>query len=696
MPVLAVDTCWVWRIRLWNGGYGKALYAQLPDGKIAVYGHLSGFVPEIEAVVEKEQDLKGTYEVEVYFEPNVFAFLPGETLGFSGDTGSGPPHLHFELRSGRHDHRKINPFPEYMIFSESLPPRIRRIMVTPLSADCAVNGRYGTTRLRVDQVPDTLRLTGRFGVSVNADDRARCDRTLTPTRYEAWIDDVALWKLNLDRFPFSKSHFIGSIYHRGGEDTFVRLYDPYGLDLRGFTCVPDGISTLPAGLAEGYHRLRLTVADAWGNVDSLRIPLLLGKTPAFEAFEVVDDSLGIEVRVVPDCVHCVVEIAFRECGGENAGWIPLETTLSDSVYVARIEPAGQDAEVMCRLSGALGYSRSGRLATCGPPAPGSAPGAGVTVGGNHGGEAGPARDAAAGADTGVTIEAVLHSDFFEVYSRLAAVPRALPVAHIHERSRVTATVLQPVGEHTFRGTYFPETEAGVIHVRVEALIGPVEAQQTIGLVVKQIKAGSRFWLLGDRFKVRLSASPGYSSHTLVTLSDDEGGVYEGFGEAAGRIRLEPEGVFFNERLEVLVVPRDRNLSPNHGVFAERNGRPVFLARFDSTGVCVVNLRRLEPLVVLEDRNPPEIGGLGRLRARAADDKGVFTAKVVDRESGLDVASLRAFIDDDVAIAGYDPDTGRLTGRSRKPLQTGQHRIRLEARDRMGNLTAVEETVDLIR
>ena len=664
MPVLAVDSCWVWRIRIWNGGYGKALYAQLGDGKIVVYGHLSGYPLEIEALVEQEQDLRGAYEVEMYFEPNVFRFLPGDTIGFSGETGSGPPHLHFELRSGRHDHEKINPVPDYLDVAESIPPRIKGLWFTPLAAASALGGSHRPLEIACGTEPDTLFVSGPFGVSVSAVDRVQCDRTLSPLLYEAWIDGVPVWGLDLDRFPFAKSHFIGSIYYIEAGKRYVRLFDPYGLDFSGFTCMVDEVWSPASDLAEGYHDLTIHVADAWGNLDSVRVPFYYGDLPEFAAFELTGDSLGLEAVMVPGPVECGVEFMVR---GPGAEWEPVEVPAPAGAYTGLVAEPGSDAEVRCTLTGPGGRRRACVLA--------------------HG--PGSSQDS-------VRVETVLHPDYLEIYAYSARPPSSLPMVHVYEGSRFETAPLQPVGDNSFRAAYSPAGTDQVIHLRVEFEFGEERVAKTQGFAIARIEPGKRVWLLGDRYKVRLTAPAGYRSSTLVRLSEETASSPKGFGENLGRLVLEPAGVFFNEKVELLVVSKEAGPTQRHGAFAERGSGCAFLGRFDSTGVAFAGLRRLERVVILEDIEPPSVAWKGGLSRRPRDGKGVFGARVSDTGSGLDVGSLEAYIDDDVAILSYDPDTGRVTGRSTKPLQSGPHRIRLVAKDRMGNSTTSETTSELAR
>jgi hypothetical protein len=105
--VVAPDDCTLWRVRTSWYGYGKALYLRLSDGRIAVFGHLSRLHPEIEKYVAKQQLGSESYNQDLYPEPERFQFARGDTVAWSGSTGVGAPHLHFEIRTA--DNRPLNP-----------------------------------------------------------------------------------------------------------------------------------------------------------------------------------------------------------------------------------------------------------------------------------------------------------------------------------------------------------------------------------------------------------------------------------------------------------------------------------------------------------------------------------------------------------------------------------------------------------
>jgi hypothetical protein len=183
---------------------------------------------------------------------------------------------------------------------------------------------------------------------------------------------------------------------------------------------------------------------------------------------------------------------------------------------------------------------------------------------------------------------------------------------------------------------------------------------------------------------------------VVSVSEELGGDRPGFSSSAGRLIMEPVDVFFNERIEVLVVRRDHSLGAKFGVFAENGDWISFRGRFNELGWCGFDTRQPEHLIILEDREGPEIEPVGKLRLRPGDGKILFESVITDAGSGVDAATLRAFVNGETAIVAIDPDTGRVSGRSTKPLPYGQHRFRLEAEDRLGNTTSREFTVDVSR
>jgi hypothetical protein len=662
VPVLAVDSCRVWRVSVGNGGYGKALYAELADGTVAVYGHLSRFRPEIEKMVEDRQDREGKYEVEILFEPEVLAFARGDTLAFSGESGSGPPHLHFELRSGRNEHDKISPIPDYLNLAEASKPVIKAVRIEPLDRGTSINGVYGALTLRPARGSGELRISGPFGVSVEAEDPVQCGRVLAPVTYEALVDSVPVWALSLDRFPFAKSHFVGWLYEIIGGSKFVRMFDPYNLDLTGFSCREVADFSEAGSLVSGKHDLAVRVGDAWGNTDQVRLPFIYGTQPVFSRFRLLRDSAALRIEIEPEPRGCAVELAYLA----GQAWHPIEARAKEDGIYAFSAGADSCVEVRCRLLADAGFASEGFLAL-----------------GWCGGGAGT-----------VKVRPVVLPDFVEIWGETSTAPSSLPVALVRGGGRPDSIVFQPAGRNVFRATYVPQGMVGSLSIETRVEFDGHTVRDTTRLALRLLEPGGDVWISGEHYTVRFHAPETYSSKSLITVSEAPGKVYNGFEAVDGELLFEPLDVFFGDRVDVMIVRKKGVSTASQGVFAESGNWAAFRGRFDANGRCEFGMRCPENLVILEDTQCPRIEAVADLKRRRADGKATFTSKVTDTGSGVDAGSLRAFVDDEPAIVSIDPDTGRIDGRTTKALPYGEHRIRLEAEDRLGNRASREFTVSL--
>ncbi len=102
LPVIAPADGWIERMAVVPPGYGRVLYFRLPDGRTAVFGHLNNFNPILEKILRDSELVAATYAVDLLFDKPAAErqFKRGEVLAYTGHTGSGPAHLHYEIREG--------------------------------------------------------------------------------------------------------------------------------------------------------------------------------------------------------------------------------------------------------------------------------------------------------------------------------------------------------------------------------------------------------------------------------------------------------------------------------------------------------------------------------------------------------------------------------------------------------------------
>ena len=286
-PITAIADGYVWRVRTSPWGYGRVVYVQLDNGQFALWAHLSGFSKRIEKYVQQEQDRRGTYSVNLYFRPDQIPVKRGEVLGYSGSTGIGVPHLHFELRDAKH--RPINPLLHGFDIKDTIPPTIQAVGLAPLNADAHVNSGHKPvsyrlayrTREKVFTHPDTIAIWGRIGVGLKAFDRAndsRLTNRLAPYRMRLLVNGEEILQKTCGLFGYDVTRHGELAYDffmsRRGLGRFHSLYRKLGNRLPFYGDYEMGSGVLFAGtktdnagheLSPGVHRLQIIAEDAKGN-----------------------------------------------------------------------------------------------------------------------------------------------------------------------------------------------------------------------------------------------------------------------------------------------------------------------------------------------------------------------------------------------------------------------------------------------
>jgi hypothetical protein len=567
-----------------------------------------------------------------------------------------------------YDHFKINPFPDYIDCVDSKAPVIHALKVVPVGHGSSINGDFVGVTITDLAGLDTLYMSGDFGVMVSASDYTGCGRTTSPVAYEALVDGEPVWNLNLSKFPFSKRSFVWSLYDfdEGGRK-YTRLFNPWKLDFNGFDIA--SADTGYGGFEPGAHELTITIADACGNLTSARVPFRYGEFPRFRKFKAERSSTVAHMEVEVSPADASVEYAYSVGGGPYRESTGLKVSAGGGASEGRHEftfPVGEGTiDIRCRVSNDQGFAREGFFRV----------------------------PAAGGADEEPELELKVTGTGMEITARSAVPPSELPVARVFEGIKTSKVTLQPVGEGLFRGYYVPACAGDAIQARAMLAYGGAKATALAGSPLVCLERASSAVMLTESFRLRVDVPRDMRPNVLLGYKEGEAAYYEGYTDSLGSLIFEPAGTFFGEKARVCLALREGSMSVKQGVFADRGKTASFRARADSSGLVCFETDFLEKLVVLEDRIAPEIKDF-KGKGRRTDGKYIFTAVARDEGSGIDSGTLRAFVDGEAAIAGIDPDTGLITGRSTKRLREGQHRFTLEVKDRMGNRTSTEHTLSL--
>jgi len=127
----------VFKVKAQRRGYGNSIYIQHSNGRVSVYAHLAAFGPKIEEKLLSQKVKLGSY---FGVKTMKVAVKQQDIIAYSGESGSGLPHLHFEIRDA--SNQPLDPIREGL--SDLLPSRenlvVKAIRLSPLSPGSIVNG----------------------------------------------------------------------------------------------------------------------------------------------------------------------------------------------------------------------------------------------------------------------------------------------------------------------------------------------------------------------------------------------------------------------------------------------------------------------------------------------------------------------------------------------------------------------------
>lgn len=217
--VVASDDGYVYLLLVSPGGFGRAIFIRHPSGYSTVYCHLDRYAPEIEEYVKTKQYENKSFAVTIYPPEDRFHVLKGETIGFSGNSGSSSgPHLHYEIRKTDGE-KPVNPLLFNFGIEDNLKPVIERLTIYPGSGNTYINGRSGILYLNLAgtdgnySLPgDTeLRINGPAGFGVTSYDYMNnTNNRFGINSIELQIDSMPWFSYEINEFSFYETRYINA------------------------------------------------------------------------------------------------------------------------------------------------------------------------------------------------------------------------------------------------------------------------------------------------------------------------------------------------------------------------------------------------------------------------------------------------------------------------------------------------------
>src|SRR5687767_4090438 len=284
LPVLASKSGYISRISVGPTGYGNVIYITHPDGYTTIYAHLDRFKGDLGEHILKEHYRLRSANINLYFKPNQFPVQRGDTVAYSGNSGSsGGPHLHFDIRDK--NNFALNPllvesFPE---ITDDLPPAVEKIALRTLDINSRINDRFGRFEFYAKRVGNNfvfdvpILATGTIGVEILAKDKlAPNSRFYGGVNYiQVRVDSQLIFNQSIDKLNIAKGRHILTVMDfktlRNSGTRFYKLFLDDGNGLNFYDKSPgDGKIKVDSG---DDKDVEVTMKDSYGNASKLSFSL---------------------------------------------------------------------------------------------------------------------------------------------------------------------------------------------------------------------------------------------------------------------------------------------------------------------------------------------------------------------------------------------------------------------------------------
>ncbi len=662
--IFAVRDGSLYRISIQPNGYGKMLFIKHNDGYYSVYVHLQKFSERIEQLARQEQLRKGAFPVDVTYETPLLQVKKGEVIAFSGESGVGPPHLHFEIRD--ENLNNVNPM---LMYGDSLPdniaPRLKSIALFPLEMNSTVDGKKVTKFMSrfgrgkgTFKIPQTIRVHGSVGFGIDAYDMANGSRNKSGIyRIELFLDNKQIFSKQLDRFPSLQTKQIYLDYDYptilSGKGEYQRLYVEEGGTLPFFEhhWYGDGIINTN-DLKEGEHEYKIVCKDFTGNTSSLEGKLFVNHSPDIELLSVSGEQIVLKSNSSESLAKIVVSGKKLSKGAWVQSIMKKEkfevknSTITVAVPTLKYDMLKIVAESKLGISSVPVYHFMKK-------------------------PSGPLES--------VSLKMQQSRDYIRVNVSTNGLFTAKPQLLMKEGITQREIPLEQESLSEFVGVFKPSnTSAGVhaIEVRAEVNGLPINTSETLELFSIPTNSAGSFSLGNDNLIISYDSGAVYKP-LLLNISNQS-------TISSSKFSLSPTDIIVNKGLKISVPVHSHQLDGKHGLYFRGNGGWVLHASTpdESREYFTTSLNRtLGELAIFKDEQAPSIG---RLRFNQAKGFVNGNFRYSDNLSGVDFDELKIFVDDKIIIPEIDGEKRRVWFQSTERLSAGKHTLTITMKDRMKN------------
>ena len=226
-----------------------------------------------ESKIENRKDFRAD------FSRPVIPVKKGTVIGYSGESGIGLEHFHFEVRKS--DGEPVNPLISGLTVADRNPPVINSVTLVPLNGSSRVDGSpqekkfpvvttgKNSCTIKTKSIP---LVAGTIGFTINAYDRIGIKNGVAPFGFDCYADNRLVYQIRYRRIERSLSHRIGLYYDY--DLSSLSSYTMYLYDRAS------GNGTVKTGKVGSTTEIRIVCYDAADNTSTLIFQVRADRLPA--------------------------------------------------------------------------------------------------------------------------------------------------------------------------------------------------------------------------------------------------------------------------------------------------------------------------------------------------------------------------------------------------------------------------------
>jgi len=708
--VFACEDGYVCRLFTSYWGYGKAVYLKLNDGRYAVYGHLSNFSQKISELVEKEQLEKQRYSTDFFLKKDKLRVKKGELIGYSGQTGLGGLHLHFEIRD--ENEHPINPLTLGFSIQDKIPPVMKYLVIRPLEIRSKINGsnepiifpcRYDS-RSKVYTLDKIPMIGGNVGFELSVFDKME----ESGFKFGVWgtqlfLDGKLIFASHYDTISYDQTRKIeldrDFELRRKKRGEFYKLFVDEGNDLPLYN--PSGGIIETNGSKPDSHQVKIVAYDACGNSSKLIFSLIFDQSPLISSCRVEEGKSNFKIKTEFDDPDDMVEnIIFEKSSLDKIFWKKFSEAKFDKPKSEHTliwqDNFRQPTLVRIRVKDTFGASSDYKYILTNAHKTKSVIGSGEK------------------AKTKLSFRYAYKDSFFVFTLNFSQILKQEPQVVLRCGDfNFTPFLLEQKDEKTYR-VVFPfslkESKQIILLVNGQDIYkDSIKSEYVIPISIVTKSSGGDVKSGDGKAPVKVDSGIVYEDINLAIESREAGSFgkektnkrskYKVVGEIYS---FEPSTVPLNGFAKISLKYPKGYCDPQRLCIyelTEGNWWKFIGQDLDTTNKTVSGkVRYFSTYALLEDTTPPWIKGAHPYPGeKIKSTKPKIKALVGDNLSGIGSdLDILITIDGKWMIAEYDPETNVLFTEPASPLSYGKHQLLISIKDRCGNRSEVKRNFFVVR